>query len=344
MDTIGEKVMKILFLGPQKSTFVKHDYEILSKSNTINPIDTVIGGGVGGAINLLKCTLRSIWGVLRSDVVFSWFADYTSFVPVLLAKLLGKRSLVVAGGFDVGHQPQLNYGAIMRPLRWFCVRNSFMMADDVIAVSEYAKSALLRLTSIKPQKITVIHNCIKSSDYLIDDINKAERKHFITISQSHSVSELKLKGGDVFIEAARNNPDNKFIFAGLRGKALDKAKEWASGLQNIEIIPGPLSLHDDILPLYRTAFGYMQLSVEESFGVALVEAMKCGCLPIVSPNSALPEVAGEYGVIVSNDIEINKAIETGTKIDNNKRIEISKFADRYDIAFRETKLLGLLNK
>ena len=337
--------MRILFLGPQKSTFVKNDYEILSKqNNSILPIDTCIGGGIIGIKNLLKCTIKSIYGVFKSDVVFSWFADYTSLIPVLLAKLLRKRSVVVAGGFDVGHQPQLNYGAIMRPIRWFCVRNSFLMADDIIAVSEYAKSALLRLTETNPQKITVIHNCIKSTDYPIEDINIAERQHFITISQSHSVSELILKGGDAFIEAARNNPDYQFIFAGLRGKALDKAKEWGNGLENLEIIPGPLDLYRDILPLYKTAYAYMQLSIEESFGVAVVEAMKCGCVPIVSPNAALPEVAGEYAVIVSNNQEIDQAIKNGTIIDNNKRIEISIFADKYDIAYREIKVLRLLSK
>lgn len=336
--------MNILFLGPQKSTFVKNDFEILSKSNTIKPIDTCIGGGIFGAINLFKCTIKSAIGVFKSDVVFSWFADYTSLIPVVMAKLLRKRSIVVAGGFDVGHQPQLNYGAIMRPVRWFCVRNSFKLADDVIAVSEYAKSALLRLTDINPQKITVIHNCIKSCDYPIDDIKKAERKHFITISQSHSISELILKGGDVFIEAAHSNSDYKFIFAGLRGQALDKAKEWGNGLANLEIIPGPLDLYRDILPLYKSAYAYMQLSVEESFGVALVEAMKCGCVPIVSPNAALPEVAGKHGVIVQTDEEIGNALKSAVSIDINKRLEFSEFADKYDIANREIKILELLNK
>lgn len=336
--------MNILFLGPQKSTFVKNDFDILNKLNTIIPIDTCIGGGMHGAINLFKCTLRSVMEAFKSDLIFSWFADYTSLVPVMMAKLLRKRSIVVAGGFDVGHQPQLNYGAIMRPVRWFCVRNSFKLADDVIAVSEYAKSALLRLTDINPQKITVIHNCIKSSDYPIDDIKKAERKHFITISQSHSVSELMLKGGDVFIRAARNNPEYKFIFAGLRGQALETAKDWGNGLGNLEIIPGPLSLYDDILPLYKSAYAYLQLSVEESFGVALVEAMKCGCVPIISPNAALPEVAGEYGLIVQTDEEISRALINAINIDIDKRIEFSKFADKYDIANREIKIVELLNK
>ena len=47
----------------------------------------------------------------------------------------------------------------------------------------------------------------------------------------------------------------------------------------------------------------MQLSRYESFGVALVEAMWCGCTPIVSDAGALPEVVGDAGEIVNADDE-----------------------------------------
>jgi glycosyltransferase involved in cell wall biosynthesis len=40
---------------------------------------------------------------------------------------------------------------------------------------------------------------------------------------------------------------------------------------------------------------YVQLSAYESFGMALAEAMQCGCVPVVTRRGALPEVVGDAG-------------------------------------------------
>lgn len=336
--------MNILFLGPQKSTFVKNDFEILSKYNKIIPVDTNVGGGIRGAFNLLKCTLKSIKGLLKSDLVFVWFADYSSLIPVLFAKILGKKSVVVAGGFDVGYLPELNYGAKARAIRWFCVKNTFKYAKQILPVSNYAMKSLLALTGVNPKKVDMLYNCIKSSNYNLEISDNSKRQHFITVSQAGDLLEFVRKGNDRFIETAKQNPKFKFVLAGLRGSALDKAIELGTHLDNLEIIPGPISLYNDILPLYSKAFGYFQLSIEETFGLAVIEAMKCGCVPIVSPNAALPEVAGKHGVIVQTDEEISRALNNAVSIDLNKRLEFSKFADKYDIANREIKIIELLNK
>ena len=50
--------------------------------------------------------------------------------------------------------------------------------------------------------------------------------------------------------------------------------------------------------LYNLAHGLFFPSVYEEFGIPVCEAMACGCPPVVSQTGALPEVAGDAGLIV----------------------------------------------
>jgi hypothetical protein len=92
--------MKIAFIYYDFSSFVRQDCEILSrhfevvKTNYRRPVD-------------IFRIIASLW---ESDASFSWFASGHSFVAVLFSKLLGKRSVVIAGGYDVACVPEINYG------------------------------------------------------------------------------------------------------------------------------------------------------------------------------------------------------------------------------------------
>ena len=62
---------------------------------------------------------------------------------------------------------------------------------------------------------------------------------------------------------------------------------------------------------------YCQLSITESFGVTLLEAMACGCVPVVARRDALPELAGDAGFQVPyGDVErTREAILAAMKMD-----------------------------
>ncbi len=331
--------MKIYFIGPLESTFVKHDIEIMKKHHTLICDDSRIGTGIKGLFNLCKLSLKACYFMLKSDIFFAWFADYATLMPTVLAKLLGKKSVVVAGGFDVGYIPELQYGAKYNKYRWFCVKNTFLTANKILSVSNYASKSLFSLTSVMPDKVKMIYNCIKSKNYDIKDYLDIDRKYFITTSQAYALNEFTRKGSDKFIETARRNLEKEFILAGLRGDAFDEAMKLSSGLTNINIIKGPLSLTNDIIPLYKQSYAYIQLSLEETFGLSVIEAMRCGCLPIVSNQEAVVEVSGKYGLVCSNESDIDKYIEYAINAENNLRIECSEYSLKFDIIHREKQLL-----
>ncbi len=335
--------MKILFIGPLKSTFVKNDIAILSAQHALFSENSEIGRGFIGLINLLKIIFRSFIRIFRADAVFCWFGDYASLVPTLLGRLFGKKVYVIAGGFDVSYIPELNYGARARAYRWFCAKNSFRCATIVLPVSKFAGKCLNERMKGKVKRSEVIYNCIdveKLSLYRKD----TERKIILTISRADDKIEYILKGTDRFINIARKMPHKQFVIAGLQDTALELAKKESGDLKNLKIIPGFLSLYDELIPLYNQAAAYVQLSLEESFGISVAEAMVFGCVPIITNKGGLPEVVGDKGIIIETDDDIINAIEKSFQFISAQRQELLLQANKFDIGKRMESLHDMIKE
>lgn len=52
--------------------------------------------------------------------------------------------------------------------------------------------------------------------------------------------------------------------------------------------------------LYNGAFVFLYTSLRESFGIPMLEAMACGTPVITGNTSAMPEIAGEGGILVNS--------------------------------------------
>src|SRR5436309_3422507 len=57
--------------------------------------------------------LRFLFCVATSDLCICWFADLHSAVAIALSRVVGKRCIVVAGGYDVARVPEIEYGAFV---------------------------------------------------------------------------------------------------------------------------------------------------------------------------------------------------------------------------------------
>src|SRR5690606_29045056 len=54
----------------------------------------------------------------------------------------------------------------------------------------------------------------------------------------------------------------------------------------------------DMPYLYNNALFFLYISLRESFGLPILEAMACGCPVITSDTSSMPEIAGDAAVLV----------------------------------------------
>lgn len=316
--------MKITFVYYDYSSFVRQDFEILSRHFDVdrvqyrNPVDA----------------LRMLSSISRSDLTFSWFASGHSFLSVSLSRMLGKRSVVVAGGFDVASAPEIGYGQytqgwLKRKYADLALEN----ADVVLAVSRFTEREVL--TRAKPRRMYVIYNGI--------DINKfqpkGDKEDLVLTVASGSTNVIKLKGLETFVKAARLLSDIEFWIIGLNGDVLNILRSISS--RNVKLF-GRVS-QNELIDCYRRAKVYCQLSYIESFGMALAEAMACGCVPVVTDRGALPEVVGDTGFYVPYGDErataeaIRTALTSDKKDSARKRIE-----SLFGIERREIQLTGLL--
>ena len=72
-------------------------------------------------------------------------------------------------------------------------------------------------------------------------------------------------------------------------------------------------VHNSSLPIYyNNALFFLYVSLRESFGLPILEAMACGCPVITSESSSMPEIAGGAAILVDpyNSEAISEAMET----------------------------------
>lgn len=324
---IKAKIMaKIAFICYPRSSFVKQDYKSLSKHFKVEKVD----------YNSAKDAARMIGPIWRSNIMLSWFASGHSFAAVMLCKILGRRSVVIAGGYDVAFEPKINYGQYT--LSWhkkihadFVLKN----ADIILAVSEFTQTEVL--SRAKPKNVMVLYNGVDVDKFR----SKGEKENLVITVASGSGNVIALKGLNAFLGAASQLPEVEFLVLGLSKEDRDKLE--AKSTENVELC-GYVS-HEELVSFYQRARVYCQLSYRESFGVALAEAMACGCVPVVTDRGALPEVVGDTGFYVPYGDEkataegIKNALRSERGAIARKRIE-----DMFSLREREKGLMESIEK
>jgi glycosyltransferase involved in cell wall biosynthesis len=276
--------VRLLYVHSRKASFVALDREILAERFEI--IDLYQPGR-------LPNVPRVVWGALKADVVFGWFASWHTFLPITLAWLLRKPSVMVIGGFDTANMPDIAYGHQRGGLRMHASRWIFHRATRLITNSRYSLEEIERNTPIPPERVTVVHHGVP--DPFGEEPGPKEREA-LTVGAIDRTT-LVQKGQLPFVEAANELPDVRFTFA---GKWLDDAVEElrAASPENVDIT-GWLS-DEELHAAYRRAAVYVQASRHEGFGLAVAEAMLAGCVPVVMNVTAMPEVVGDAGVLIES--------------------------------------------
>ncbi len=287
----------ILFVYVNYSTFVKADFEILSTFANVTKYQFKPGRGIiRTGFKLIKQFLFLILNIWKYDAVFIWFADFHSLLPTLMAKILGKRSFVVVGGYEVERNKNLHYGVLFSKIRGFFCVCSIKICSLNLTVSKYLDRKVKYIAT--KSKRHLVSNCV---DFKHIPNNPDERENLvITIGIIENELTYFRKGIDTFIEVARRLPDFQFIIIGL-----DKTKltHLLTDLPGNLLIFGIIS-HDELPGYYRRSKFYFQLSRAESFGVVIAEAMLYGCIPVVTNEGGMPELIGNTGYIVKRNSDI----------------------------------------
>jgi glycosyltransferase involved in cell wall biosynthesis len=276
---------RLLYVHSREASFVTIDREILAERYEVT--DWYQPGRVP---NLLKL----IPAVLRTDIVVGWFAHWHTFLPITLAWLMRKPSVMIIGGFDVANMPEIDYGHQRGGLRRAASRWIMKRARRLVTFSRYALSEIERNTPIPPERVMVLHLGVPDA---FGELPKGDREKVALTVGTLDRSTLEQKGHRPFVEAARHLPDVRFVFVGDFGDdAIDELRAIAP--DNVEFT-GRIS-DEELLDRYRRSSVYVQASLHEGFGLAVAEAMLAGCVPVVMNVTAMPEVVGDAGVLISS--------------------------------------------
>ena len=321
--------MKILLVTVHSSTFTRVDFEILSSRHLVTYLDFS-----SSRVSLLKISRL----IKQNDLIYFWFISLRFITPLLLSKLLRRKVIFVAGGYDVAGLKELNYGSMSSEWKSLIIKGMIKISDRILSVSKSNYNEVITNCKIDPDKLEMIYHGFKSPEFF--DLDDKEDK-IVTIGFIDNTSFYR-KGIDRFLKLAGYMVHIDFNLIGR----ID------INLNNI-IIPENVRIHgylgkEQFIKLLRSAKIYVQLSRHEAFGYSVAEAMQYGCIPVVSNCYSLPEVVGNTGLIV-NDAENYKEIAEGINIllknyDKTLAIRcIERVNNLFSLNKRSEKILDTIN-
>ncbi len=249
-------------------------------------------------------------GTRWADITFSRFADVHAFPAVLLSRLLKKKSVVVVGGYEVAKIPELGYGLLLSPLKTLILRYILNRADRVLTVHEALKEEAVRAAGAAGRNIVTVYNGFDANDY---SFRGAKEDIVLSVFFCSTWQRVRLKGLDTFIRTAKRLPRLRFVAIGIEDPVLSKLRAMAP--PNVTFVP-PVK-ENEIIPYFRKAKVYCQLSLREGFPNALCEAMLCECVPIGTDIPGIRTAIGDAGFLVPYDdplatqAAIEKALASG---------------------------------
>ncbi len=326
---------KILFLHAINRSFIEIDYQILSEKYYVKKL----------MINLrnIKNLIKSFIFTFNHSIIYFWFASPIFLPLVIFSKMIGKKQIVVVGGFEVADvkYKKYKYGLRNRLFQKNLVSLILNNSTAVFPVSNYTKKGVLSFS--KPKIIETIYNGINIEKF--NKIKGIEKENIVITVASDVGKQYYIKGLGTFVDIAKKMPKTRFL---LIGKCDTKhklvKKKLKSKPKNLTVL-GFIN-QDVLIKLYSKAKVYVQLSLHESFGLALTEAMLCECVPVIANTSALPEIIGKVGYKVKyNDIEdsikkISMALNSSKEHQKQARERIIK---NFPLTRRKQEILRFLN-
>ncbi len=261
----------------------------------------------------------------KLDVLF-----HTKFTLPLLASCKTVMSIHGASWFV---HPEL-YGKfdvfyINRVMPLYCRKSTAITSNSDLTTNDF-----IRILKVPKEKIRTIRLGTSESFKLIKEktvLQEAKTRYHLPDKYILSVVKYDPRKNFENLIAAfrklRKRIDCKLVVAGIGcEKYIEEYDLNSDGTTDDVTFLGWVE-QEDLPALYNLACCMFFPSVYEEFGIPTCEAMACGCPPIVSKTGALPEIAGDTGLIVDpfNPEEMSVALE---KIWSNDKLRtrLSKLA------------------
>ena len=311
--------MRLLFVHGGFQTFARYEYELLKSAYNVKEANLRHKLKL---VTVIK-SVMAVKSVYNSDLVFCYFASLHSFLPIVFAKLLKKKSTVVVGGYDVANMPDIGYGlmrgGMRRGIGRFVVRTILRLADLVLTFSKFSATEAIVNGRADPRKVKPLYLGFEFSEWL-GGVDKEDLVITIGGAGGNNQETVKRLGIETFVRSASYLPQVRFSCI---GKWEDNTIEYLRSIATPNVEFTGFVTEEKLKEYLARAKVYVQASAHEGFGRSVAEAMLSECIPIVTKKGSLPEVVGATGLYVPvNDPKataekveeaLNLGIETGRK-------------------------------
>ncbi|RUT00249.1 mannosyltransferase [Dulcicalothrix desertica PCC 7102] len=191
---------------------------------------------------------------------------------------------------------------------WIHAVKGMRHAKHIVSVSSITAKDTTKLLDIPQEKITVTPNAVDPSFQQLSKLETASLRQKYNIPENifcllNVGSNHPRKNLSTILKAISHLINDKnlpvyFLKAG--SDFTEEQKKYISEHQltsNVSYLGKPDK--QSLVELYNTVDILMAPSLHEGFGITVLEAMACGTPVITSNTSALPEVAGDAGVLVN---------------------------------------------
>src|SRR6266540_244072 len=288
---------RLLLVYPVETTFVRNDIELLCR---VTRVTTYPFRGPRSYAGLLA-------RLFSTDIVYCWFALGFAAFAAVLSRILGRRVIVVAGGWDVVAMPEIGYGRLVTMWGRFVARTTFFFAHEILAFSDWSAHQIRRLS--RRARIRRVYLSVDPAAFV-----PGPKERVVVCIANVSRENIVRKGLRTFVQAASYLKEVQFF---LVGRWLDDSAAELTSIAPPNVkVTGRLP-DRDLQSLLARAKVYCQPSYTEGFGVAIAEAMASGCVPVVTRVGAIPEVVGETGIFADygNPSGLAEAIELAFESD-----------------------------
>ena len=342
--------IQILFFHHVTSNFVKQDEEILSSEYNVSSSLFSQKNVISLGFSFLKQLFIILKSPKKRIIFVSEFASYHSWLPSVLGRLFSIPHVIFLHGADVNVISSINYGHNQKwPLKWFNI-NSLRLASHLVPVSshliesrysyipnESITQGLVPLLGDQNLNITVIPNGISTDIFENQNLKRIHNSFLVVCSGAENHRRAILKGLDLVFTLATQMKSCSFSIVGFNSNS-----ENNQFPPNVTLLP--LLSSEKLVEQYNRHQFFLQLSLIESFGLALCEAMLCGCVPIISDIPALVEVVDNQGYVLKRkdpELLYNLIIRAVEEYEQKPPLRLNHINKNYSISQRRTKIKAL---